>query len=352
MKAAIYTEFSGPIKIEDVQDPVPSDAGVVIKVEATGVCRSDWHGWKGHDPDISLPHVPGHELAGVISNRGKKVRRFNVDDRVTLPFVCGCGHCPQCKSGNHQICDNQFQPGFTHWGSFAEFVAIDYADVNLVQLPADMSFPTAASLGCRFATSFRAIKYQGNVKEGQWVAVHGCGGVGLSAIMIAKALGAQVIGIDVSDAAIMMARKIGADATINSLGSANVAEDIRSTSDGGVHVSIDALGAWETSYNSIKCLRKKGRHVQIGLMVGDQGDPPLPMHLVVGNELEIYGSHGMQAHVYPEMLDMITSGILMPEMLIREEVNLGRGVEILQGMDKDQGSGIVVITQGLSHTPS
>ena len=197
MKALLYESFQSQPIITQVPDPSPSKSGVVIDVKATGLCRSDWHGWMGHDEDIELPHVPGHEFAGIIQAVGSEVKNWKVGDRVTVPFVSGCGKCPECASGNHQVCDDQFQPGFTHWGSFAEFVAIDRADINLVMLPETMTFQTAASLGCRFATSFRAVVDQGKVIGGQWVAIHGCGGVGLSAIMIANALGAQVIAIDI-----------------------------------------------------------------------------------------------------------------------------------------------------------
>ncbi|MBE9141168.1 alcohol dehydrogenase catalytic domain-containing protein [Nodosilinea sp. LEGE 07088] len=130
MRAAVYRQFAAPLTLETVPDPTPTDHGVVIRVMATGLCRSDWHGWMGHDPGITIPHVPGHELAGVVEARGKNVTRWAVGERVTLPFVCACGYCSQCTSGNHQVCDRQFQPGFTHWGSFAEYVAIDYAFVK------------------------------------------------------------------------------------------------------------------------------------------------------------------------------------------------------------------------------
>jgi len=195
MRAAVYDTFQGPVTIQNVSDPTPKPNGVVVKVTATGLCRSDWHGWMGHDSDIRLPHVPGHELAGTIEAIGKEVLNFKVGDRVTVPFVCGCGSCGQCISGNHQVCDHQSQPGFTHWRSFAEYVALDYADTNLVKIPDEISDITAATLGCRFITSFRAIVAQGKVTGGQYVAVHGCGGVGLSAIMIAHALGAQVLSL-------------------------------------------------------------------------------------------------------------------------------------------------------------
>ena len=113
MKAVVYEEFRGPLSIRSVPDPVPSENGVVIEVKASGLCRSDWHGWMGHDPEIKLPHVPGHELAGIVTAVGKKIKNWREGDRVTVPFVCGCGACPQCDSGNQQVCDHQFQPGFT-----------------------------------------------------------------------------------------------------------------------------------------------------------------------------------------------------------------------------------------------
>ncbi len=198
MRAAIFNTYQGAITIQNVADPIPKNHGVVIAVKATGLCRSDWHGWMGHDADIILPHVLGHELAGTIEAIGGNVRNFKVGDRVTVPFVCGCGICRECHSGNHQVCDYQSQPGFTHWGSFAEYVRIDYADTNVVKIPDEIADTTAAILGCRFITSYRAIVEQGKVRGGQYVAIHGCGGVGLSAIMIATALGAQVIAVDIN----------------------------------------------------------------------------------------------------------------------------------------------------------
>ncbi len=344
MKAALYRAFGEALTIENVPDPEPPPAGVVISVEATGLCRSDWHGWMGHDPDIRLPQVPGHELAGVIEAVGSEVTGgWRRGDRVTLPFVCGCGTCPQCGSGNQQVCDRQFQPGFTHWGSFAEFVAIDFADVNLVRLPDEIDFVTAASLGCRFVTSFRAIVDQGRVTDGQWVAVHGCGGVGLSAIMIASALGAHVVAVDIDDNKLAFAGSIGADSLINARSVDAVPEAIREVTGGGAHVSIDALGSAVTSSNSIDCLRKRGKHIQVGLMVDGDQSPTVPMDRVIADELEILGSHGMQAHRYPELLAMIQSGKLKPESLVSRTISLDDALTELPAMHKSTETGITVI---------
>ena len=263
MKAVVFEEFKGDIQVKNVPDPTPPDDGVVLKIAATGLCLSDWHGWQGHDQDIVLPHVPGHELAGEIVALGKSVKNFKLGDRVTVPFVGGCGHCDQCHSGNQQVCDDQFQPGFTHWGSFAEYTALHRADLNLVKLPEEISNETAALLGCRFITSFRAVVEQGNLKGGEFVVVHGCGGVGLSAIMIANAMGAQVIAVDINNETLKLAKELGAVATVNSNNSHNVVQEIRELTKGGAHVSLDALGHPDTCFNSIANLRKRGKHRQV-----------------------------------------------------------------------------------------
>jgi alcohol dehydrogenase len=344
MKAVLYDAFRSLPRLEVVSDPEPSEHGAVIRVMATGVCRSDWHGWMGHDPTISLPHVPGHELAGIVEEVGKQVTRWKPGDRVTVPFVCGCGTCPQCRSGNHQVCDNQTQPGFTHWGSFAELVAIHHADVNLVRLPEAIEFAAAASLGCRFVTSFRAVVDQGRVSPGDWVAVHGCGGVGLSAIMIAASLEARVVAVDITDEKLETACAMGAAATVNAASVPDVAEAIAQVTGGGAQVSLDALGHPATCFNSVSCLRKRGRHVQVGLLVADHSRTPVPMDRVVAHELEIVGSHGMQAHRYDAMFAMIESGRLSPEKLVGRTIGLEQAAGALVNMDRFEETGVAVVT--------
>jgi len=344
MKAVAYEAFKAPLEIVTVPDPVPGQDGVVIHVQASGICRSDWHGWRGHDPGITkFPHVPGHELAGVVEETGKGITRWKRGDRVTVPFCSGCGTCPECLSGNHHICDHPFVPGFNHWGSFAEYVAIGYADTNLVRLPEEIDYVTAASLGCRFSTSFRAVVAQGRVAPGEWVAVHGCGGVGLSAIMIAHALGAQVIAVDIDDGVLELARLLGASVTVNAKDVSDVVAAIREATGRGAHVALDALGSAATFSNSIRCLRKRGRHVQVGLVVGDDFPPPLATDLVIAREVEIYGSHGMQAAQYDGMLEMIVSGRLDPMRIVGKTVTLEEAPAELENMGAFGNRGIAVI---------
>ena len=346
MRAVLFTDFGAMPSVRDVPDPVCPPDGAIIRVEATGLCRSDWHGWRGHDPDIAVPHVPGHEFAGTIEEVGDDVTRWTVGERVTVPFVCACGVCGPCLAGDQQVCDNQFQPGFTHWGSFAELVAIGRADINLVRLPDNLDFVTAASLGCRFATAYRALIGQGRLREGEWVAVHGCGGVGLSAVMIAVAAGAHVVAVDVSQAALAAAETLGADVVLD--GSADdVAARVVAATGGGAHLSVDALGSTATCLNSIGCLRKRGRHVQVGLMVGDDARAAIPMDLVISRELEIRGSHGMAAHDYAAMLAKVTDGSLQPGRLVGRTIGLDRAPAALVAMDEPAAiGGMTVIVLG------
>lgn len=343
VRAVTFSEFGGPISVRDVPEPVAAPDGAVVRVEATGLCRSDWHGWIGHDPDIVLPHVPGHEFAGTIEAVGPDVTGWRRGDRVTVPFVCACGACPRCLAGDQQVCDDQYQPGFTGWGSFAELVAIRRADLNVVRLPDGMDFVTAASLGCRFATSYRAVMAQGRVRAGEWVAVHGCGGIGLSAVQIAVASGARVVAVDVSRAALEAAKALGAEAVIDGH-ELDVAGAVVEATGGGAHLSIDALGSVATCIASIRGLRKRGRHVQVGLLLADAATPPIPMDRVVARELEILGSHGMAAHEYPAMLARVADGRLRPDRLVGRTITLEEAPGALVAMGGPAaGAGMTII---------
>ncbi|MFF9812051.1 zinc-dependent alcohol dehydrogenase family protein [Streptomyces sp. NPDC014006] len=343
MRAVVFERFGERAEVRQVPDPAPAEHGVVVRVAATGLCRSDWHGWQGHDPDISLPHVPGHELAGVVEAVGARVTRWRPGDRVTVPFVCACGGCAACAAGDQQVCERQTQPGFTHWGSFAEYVALDHADVNLVAVPEEMTFATAASLGCRFATAFRAVVQQGRVAAGEWVAVHGCGGVGLSAVMIAAASGARVVAVDVSPRALELARGFGAVECVDAGRVTDTAAAVRDVTGGGAHLSLDALGAPFTCAASVNSLRRRGRHVQVGLLPSADGTTPVPMARAIALELELLGSHGMAAHTYPAMLELVGAGALRPDLLVTSTIPLADAPAALAAMGAAAGAGVTVI---------
>ncbi|MEJ7647899.1 MAG: zinc-dependent alcohol dehydrogenase family protein [Nakamurella sp.] len=343
MLAAVFDTIRQPPVVRDVPAPSCPADGAVIRVEATGVCRSDWHAWRGHDP-VALPHIPGHEFAGTIAELGPAVRQFRVGQRVTAPFVCGCGRCRWCLAGDTQVCPDQRQPGFTDPGSFAELVGIVAADHNLVALPDGISAVAAASLGCRFATSFRAVTAHGRLRPGDWLAVHGCGGAGLSAVMIAQALGARVIAIDVSEGALQRAGELGAEVLLHNefVTPEELAAAVVSAT-GGVAVSVDAIGLPAVVIASVLSLQRRGRHVQVGLLLGEHARPAIPMDRVISWELEVLGSHGMAARDYPAMLAMIEDGRLDPLQLVGRTAPLSEAGAALAAMDGPGLPGMTVL---------
>lgn len=340
MRALVLDAVRADPEVRDVPAPRAPQGGVVVEVRATGLCRSDWHAWAGHE-ELTFPHVPGHELAGVVSEVGRGVTRWSVGDRVTTPFVCGCGRCAWCAAGDAQVCPDQQQPGFTHWGSFAQHVALHAADTNLVAVPADVGLATAAALGCRFATAYRALVARARVRADEWVVVVGAGGVGLSAVMIARALGARVVAVDRNPQALDVAARLGADHVV--LASDDVETQVADLTDGGAHVSVDAVGSEQTCSTALLSLRRRGRLVQVGLLPGAEGHPRVPMERAIAWELDVLGSHGMAAADYPEMMALVASGAVRPDLLLERTIDLAEAARLLPDFDRAPVAGITII---------
>lgn len=345
MRAAVFRQFKGPIAVEKVVDPSCPDDGVIVEVKACGVCRSDHHAWVGADADLELPHVMGHEMAGVIVEAGPQSGRWT-GERVTAPFIFGCGHCNDCASGQPTICDDQYVLGFSGWGAFAQYVAVPNAPYNLVSLPDAVDYVQAAGMGCRVTTAYRGLTERGDLAAGEWLCVHGCGGIGLSAIMIARALGASVVAVDINPDALALAKAFGADVCLDArrYDPATLYEAVRDATGGGAHVSIDALGHTQTFHNALYCLRKGGRHVQIGFPVGVHASPTVPLlELVYGRQISILGSRGMAAKGFKDLFDMVDSGHLDLDALVSKRIALEDVGAAIQSMDGFSGAGVTVV---------
>lgn len=344
MRVALLTQFDGPLTLTDESDPPCPADGAIVSVRACGVCRSDHHAWKGADPDVHLPHVMGHEFAGEVVEVGPQCRRFAVGDRVTAPFILGCGTCADCRRGQPTVCNHQDVIGFTGWGAFAELLAITHADFNLVRLPDAVPFDAAAGMGCRVTTAFRGVLDRGALQPGEWLVVHGCGGVGLSAVMIGAAVGAQVLAVDVLPEALEMAVSLGASATLRADEAADLPEEVRQVTGGGGHVSIDALGITTTFENSLRSLRKMGRHVQIGMPLGPHAAPTLPLlELVYSRQITLHGTRGIGADRFGALFEMVAAGRLEPGRLITARIPLSGAEAALRAMDGYSGAGVTVI---------
>lgn len=349
MRAAVMEAFSRPLVVKEVPDPPCPPNGAIVRVEANGICRSDWHVWSGDwkwlGLAVALPHVLGHELSGVVEEVGPEVRNFRRGDRVIMPFSQGEGSCEYCRAGRSNICVLPLLPGISYWGGYGRLVAAPFADLNLVKLPEAVAFVEAASLGCRFMTAFGGIVERARVRPGEWVVVYGCGGLGLAVIHVAAAVGANAIGVDVDGRKLELAKTVGATHVIDAAAAEPVGAVVSLTS-GGAHVAVDALGIAATCRNAVLSLRKRGRHLQLGLTThAEKGDVALPVDRLVMMELEILGSFGMPAVGYPAMLGMVESGMLVPKLMVTATVPVDGASETLERMTRFDTVGVTVINE-------
>lgn len=343
MQAAVLTKYRAPLELSDVPDPACPEDGVVLSVLACGVCRSDWHSWTGTDPDVRLPHIPGHEYCGIVTEVGPRVSLWKRGDRVIAPFILACGTCPACAAGHQTTCPTQAIPGFTQAGAFAEFLAVPHADANLTRLPEGMDPALAAALGCRVTTAWHALTGRAAVQPGEWVAIFGGGGVGLSAMLLARAIGARAIVVDVVEEKLSYAKALGADATVNAT-TQDAPAAIRDLTGGGAHVALEALGIEATVTGALKSLGKLGRMVQIGMPAGRHTAMTLPWDTVYSGQLAIYGTRGMPAWRYPSLLSLIEGGHVDLSPLVTRRVPLSAASGELSAFDGPTPPGVAVIT--------
>jgi alcohol dehydrogenase len=350
MRAVVFTGHGEPLEVSTVDPPTPDPTGVVVELEACGICRSDWHAWQG-DPvwaerGLAAGHVLGHEPAGTVRAVGDEVETVSEGDHVTVPFNLADGTCHQCRTGHANLCENRRSLGLEPAvpGAFAEQLHVPDADVNVVQLPDSVSSVDMAGLGCRFMTAFHGLVHQADVDAGDWVAVHGCGGVGLSAVHIAAALGANVVAVDLFAEKLDFAERLGAAATVDADAIEDVPSEIHDITNGGAHVSVDALGIATTCQNSVNCLRTRGQHVQIGLTTRTEGGQvALPTDRIVGKELSVVGAIGMAPARYDELFRFLENDRIDPAKIVAERVALEETPETLAAMTDYDTMGIPVI---------
>ena len=340
MRAAVVRDFNEDLSIETVDDPTCPENGVVLEVAACGVCRSDYHGWTGGHPKVINGSILGHEYCGTVIESGPRAK-YKVGDKLIAPFILACGDCPACHTGVSNTCENAIVPGFGAPGAYAEFVAVPY-DHNLVYLPESMSPALAAGLGCRVTTAWHALTDRANVRAGEWVAIHGTGGIGLSALLLAKMIGAQVVVVDVVEEKLNHAMQLGADAAVNA-SDTDAAAAIRDITGGGAHVSIEALGIEATTNASVECLATLGRHVHVGMPAGS-GHMQINMRAIYSKQLAFFGTRGMPSWKYPSLLAMIERGEVDISPMVARKISLSGASAELRAMNGPTPPGTAVIT--------
>jgi D-arabinose 1-dehydrogenase-like Zn-dependent alcohol dehydrogenase len=283
----------------------------------------------------------GHEFAGVVEEVGIEVKNFRPGDRVVTPPSRADGTCEDCRSGHSNFCLNA--GGFG--GGYAHYAAVPCADLNLIGLSEKIAFEEAASMGCRFATAFHGVLDQAQLLAGESIAIYGCGGIGLSAIQIAAAAGAHVIAVDIDDKKLEFAKSVGADHVINGKTTDPIAA-VKDLTRGGADVAVDALGIATTCRNALMSLRKRGRHIQIGMTTQqEKGEISLPIDHIIVMGLHIMGSGVIPAWRYPVMLRMVETGKLSPRKLVTQTIPLEQAFGVIEQMSTFANTGISVVNR-------
>jgi D-arabinose 1-dehydrogenase-like Zn-dependent alcohol dehydrogenase len=354
MNAARIEGVRGGVLVEEMPVPNIGPDDALVRVVASGICRSDWHLWNGDWQWVGMSlekgAVLGHEIGGVVEAIGANVRGLSVGQKVTVPFNLACGCCHHCNLGEQNLCDNAAVPHLIPGsGGWAQYMRAPNAAMNCIPLPDGVDELTAAALGCRYMTAWRAVQARGGIRGGESVSIFGCGGVGQAAIEIASALGARVIAVDIDDRKLQKAKSIGASTTLNirNFSPQQAGEAVRAITDrsAGVDMALDALGISSTVNAALHSLRKGGRLAQVGLTSQEEkGNVAIPMDMVVLKELEIRGSLGNPQSQYADLLALVSAKKLNPTKLVSKEVSLSNISSILHDMDSFKTDGYVIVT--------
>jgi 6-hydroxycyclohex-1-ene-1-carbonyl-CoA dehydrogenase len=338
VKAAVFYAAHEPMRIEDVPTPQPRAGEILIRVAGCGVCHTDLHYLDHGTPTFKQPPVIlGHEIAGTVAALGAGVTVLKEADRVLVPAVLSCGHCTLCRTGRENICENSQMLGNHIDGGYAEYVAVPAKDV--FRMPDDVPLVEGSVIADAVTTPFHAVVRRGKVAAGDWVIVFGCGGVGLSLVQVAAAVGARVIAVDVKDAKLETARRFGATATLNPAAVPKLDKAVRALSGGGVDVAFEAVGKATAQEAALNCLRTGGRLVLVGY---SPETLPLNAGRVMFRELDIMGSLGCRPVDYPRAIELVRQGKVRLADMVTHRFPLDRIGEAMDTLRAGDAIRIVV----------
>ncbi|MEW5760378.1 MAG: zinc-binding dehydrogenase [Candidatus Thermoplasmatota archaeon] len=334
MKAAVFYG-KGELKIEDVGKPERKQGEVLVKVSACGICRTDLHYLHGTPTFKKPPIILGHEISGIVEEGDEE---FKVGDRVLIPPVFACGKCFFCRTGRGTICTKQKMVGNHIDGGFAEYISVPSSDI--FHLPNEIPIEEGCIISDAISTPYHAVVNRARIKPGEKVAVFGCGGLGLAVIQLCALSGANVIGIDIKEEKLKLAKKFGATEVINA--SDDIAKTIRKMSGGGVDAAIEAIGNPKTIQQAYESVRWGGRVIVVGFT---EKDITINAGRMMFREIEIKGSLGCGLRDYPKVIDMAKSGKLKVKEMVThkfrlEEIN--KGFELLEKGEESLIRGIVI----------
>lgn len=317
MKAVRFIGVNQPLQMQDIPVPEIGERDILVKVKAAGICHSDAHYRAGISPVRPVPLTLGHEVAGVVEKTGTQVTHVKTGDRVALHYNLSCGDCYHCSTGNDQFCDKVLMIGHYTNGGYAEYIAVPAR--NAIHLPDEIPFEQGATLMCASATAFHALR-KSRIKGGETVAIFGAGGLGQSAIQLAKAFGAvEVYAVDINEEKLKLAQRYGA-IPIHAKQVDPVAEIKRLTRNKGVDVAIEMIGLPHTMKQALQVAGVMARVVIVGL-----ANKPLEIHTyteLLGNEVELIGSNDHHLQELPILVDMARRKILDTSSIVSRSVPL------------------------------
>ena len=334
MKAAVVRAFRAPLVIEEMAVPSPKDGQILVKYEATGVCHTDLHAASGDWPvKPTPPFVPGHEGVGFVAGVGAGVKRVKEGDRVGVPWLhSACGYCPYCRTGWETLCASQSNTGYSVNGTFAQF---GLADPDFVAgLPDSLDFGPAAPVLCAGVTVYKGLK-ETEVRPGEWVAISGVGGLGHMAVQYAKAMGMHVVAADIFDDKLALAKKLGADVTVNGKDKDAIEQVQKAT--GGVHGALVTAVSPIAMEQAFGFMRSKGTMALVGL---PPGKISLPVFETVLKRITVRGSIVGTRQDLEESLQFAAEGKVVPHFSWDELENVN---DIFRRMEEGKIDGRIVM---------
>ena len=320
MKAAVFHEPKQPLKIEEVETPKIESHEILVKIAACGVCNTDMHYIDHGVPTFKKPPmILGHEPSGIVEEAGAGVKNFKVGDRVLIPPVFSCGYCANCRLGRENICFNMVMLGNHIDGAFAEYTKVPAKDCQ--HLPEELPLEESSIIADAISTPYHAVKNRAQVRPGDSVVVFGCGGVGINVVQVASAAGASVIAVDIVDNKLDMAKKLGAQHTINASDKEDKAllKEIRTLTGGGADIAIEAIGNPKTIELASAAVKAGGLHCQVGYT---RHSVPMNAGRLMFREIEIKGSLGCRPVDYPNIIEMVKTGKIQLEPVVTHKFKL------------------------------
>ena len=320
MKAAVFHGPKQPLKIEEVETPKIESHEILVKIAACGVCNTDMHYIDNGVPTFKKPPlILGHEPSGIVEEAGAGVKNFKVGDRVLIPPVFSCGYCANCRLGRENICFNMVMLGNHIDGAFAEYTKVPAKDCQ--HLPEELPLEESSIIADAISTPYHAVKNRAQVRPGDSVVVFGCGGVGINVVQVASAAGGSVIAVDIVDYKLDMAKKLGAQHTINSSGKEDKAllKEIRILTGGGADIAIEAIGNPKTIELASEAVKAGGLHCQVGYT---HHSVPMNAGRLMFREIEIKGSLGCRPVDYPNIIEMVKTGKIQLEPVVTHKFKL------------------------------